>query len=1055
MSIYQTAVKKPVSTILIFVGLAIMGVFAFTRLPLDLYPSMDMNRIMVITAYPGAGGTEVESNVTKTIENSLNAVANLKHITSQSKENMSVVSLEFNEGIDIDVATNDVRDKLDAVSQNLPEGISQPFIFKFGTDDIPIMIISAQAKESLSALEKILNDKVATPLARVDGVGGVFVSGAPIREVQVYCNPAKLEAYGLTIAQIAAVISSQNRNVSAGVVDFGNETTSFRVQGEFQDPRELSSLVIGSFRGGNIYLSDVAEVRDTLAERMQYTFNNNVSSASIIITKQSGSNTVNAIRDIKKELPAIIKTLPSDIQLNTIMDGSTNILNSLSNLGETIGITFLVVMIVVLFFLRRWRATVIIMVTIPISLLGSFIYLMLTGSTLNIISMSSLSIAIGMVVDDAIVVLENITTHIERGSYPGQAAVHATREVAISVIASTLTMLAVFLPLTMVEGKAGMLFAELGWMVSIVMIISTVCALTLTPTLCAHMLRRRHRNARAGRGETVAPRKGLDGAIEKILSAVDSFYVRTLTWCLRHRKTTIFGALGFFVVTLLFAGKISTEFMPASDNSYASASIEFPVGTRVEITKERMSALVDMWLKKYPEVKYINYSTGQASADNAFASIQNNGANIASFNISFVDPDERSKTLFELSDEMRQDIRQIPGVKKFTVTPGGGGFGGGQTSVDLEIYGYDFETTTALANQFIAQIKENPACASVTSNRDEFLPEYNVRFDNRKLAEVGLNQATAASYLYNALNGSLASYYREEGEEYPIRVRLAPEFRTDMQQVMGVMVKTPTGANVRLSELGTVETIYTPPTIQHKDRIRTVTIKCVAKAGTPLSDLVTEVQNTIEGMDVPQDITYKLAGSFEDQQESFGQMFVLLVLIILLVFIVMATEFESLRDPFVIMFAVPFSFSGVILGLVLTGVSLSLIAVIGAIMLVGIVVKNGIVLIDYTRLCRERNMGIIKACASAGRSRLRPVLMTTLTTVFGMVPMALGIGEGAEMWQPMGITVACGLTVSTMVTLVLIPTIYASFLGISTRSARKKHRRAYLKQLKYAQKHNA
>ncbi len=447
MSIYRTSVNHPVTTALIFVAFAILGLFSLTRLPVDNFPDVESNVIMVMSSYPGASAEDVENNLTKVLENSLNGVANLKDITSNSRENISVLTLEFEYGTDIEVATNDVRDKLSMASQTLPDGASSPTIFKFSADDMPIMIMSATANQSVSALDKILDERVATPLARVTGVGTVSVNGAPQREIHVYCDPNKLEAYGLSIAAISQVIAAENRNVPSGSIDIGSDTYTLRIKKEFKDPSELENIVLGSF-GGVIYLRDVARVTDGLEEKSQESYTNGVRGAQIIIQKQSGYNTVNVIRGVKKELAKLQRNLPSDIKITPVVDSSDNILRTIDSLKETILITFLVVMLIVYIFLGRWKGTLIVVLSIPIALLASLMYLFATGNTLNIISMSALSIAIGMVVDDAIVVLENVTTHLERGEKPKEAAVHGTAEVGISVIASTLTMLCVFLPLT-------------------------------------------------------------------------------------------------------------------------------------------------------------------------------------------------------------------------------------------------------------------------------------------------------------------------------------------------------------------------------------------------------------------------------------------------------------------------------------------------------------------------------------------------------------------------------------------------------------------------------
>ena len=566
MSIYRTAVNKPVTTALIFLAFAILGVFSLTRLPVDNFPDIESNVIMVMSSYPGASAEDVENNLTKVLENSLNGIADLKDLTSNSRENISILTLQFEYGTDIDVATNDVRDKLDMVSQTLPDGASTPFIFKFSVDDMPIMIMAATANQSVSALDKILDDRVATPLARVSGVGTVSVAGAPKREIQVYCDPAKLEAYGLSVAALSQIIAAENKNVPSGSIDIGSDTYSLRIKKEFQDPSELYDVIVGSYNGNAVYLRDVARIDDTLEERSQESYTNGVRGAQIIIQKQSGYNTVNVIRKVNKEMQRIERTLPSDIRITRVVDSSDNILRTINSLKETILITFLVVMLVVFLFLGRWRGTLIVVLSIPIALLASLMYLLATGNTLNIISMSALSIAIGMVVDDAIVVLENVSTHIDRGEKPREAAVHGTGEVGISVIASTLTMLCVFIPLTMISGMAGMLFKQLGWIVSIIMVVSTTAALTLVPMLCSVLL--------TNKPKTGKLYKAVFGPVNKVLDGISHGYSRMIDWCMRHKRIVLFAAVVvFFVVLGLYVPRMKTEFMPKSDQGRIQASI--------------------------------------------------------------------------------------------------------------------------------------------------------------------------------------------------------------------------------------------------------------------------------------------------------------------------------------------------------------------------------------------------------------------------------------------------------------------------------------------------
>ena len=1041
MSLYGAAVKRPIMTTLCFVAVIILGLFSLVKLPIDLFPDIDTNTLMVITMYPGASAEDIEQNVTKPLENALNSVEHLKHITSDSRENTSVITLEFEYGYDIDVLTNDVRDKLDMVESLLPDDSENPIIFKFSTDMIPICLLSVEAKESMAGLYKILDDGVANPLARIDGVGSVSISGAPKREIHVYVDPNKIEGYHLTVEQISQVIGAENRNVPGGSFDIGSNTYALRVQGEFDASSEMRDLVVGTFDGKPVYLRDVARIEDSLEERTQQTFINGEAGAIIVIQKQSGANSVEISEKVMKMLPTLQKNLPSDVKLGVVVDTSDNIRNTIASLEETVLYALLFVMIVVFVFLGRWRATMIIIITIPVSLIASFIYLFATGNTLNIVSLSALSISIGMVVDDAIVVLENVTTHIERGADPKQAAVHGTNEVAISVIASTLTLIAVFFPLTLVTGMTGVLFRQLGWMVTIMMVISTTCALSLTPMLCSQWLRLNNKHGKLYR-VFFTP-------IERALDRFDDAYANLLKKVVVHRGVTILICLAIFVGSIFLMKFVGTEFFPTQDNARIGVNLELPIGSRVEEAEAVMQRLDTLWRHKYPEIKVQTYTVGPASSDNTFASLSDNGSHIISMNISLLDPGDRERGIQEIADEMRKDIRrEFPEFRKAQVNVGGGrGAGmGGQSTVDFEIYGYDFEQTDTVAQQLRRILEGIPGTADITISRSDYQPEYQVDFDREKLALYGLNLSTAATYLRNRINGATSSQFREDGEEYDIKVMYSPEHRTQISDIENITIMTPSGAGVKVKELGTVVQRFTPPTIERKDRERQITVSAVVD-GVPMDEVVTEAQLKIDEMHLPSGISIGLAGSYEDQQDSFKDLLLLGVLIIILVYIVMAAQFESLTYPGIIMTSLLFAFSGVFIILWLTGHTLNVMSMIGAIMLIGIVVKNGIVLIDYIILNRERGMSIRRAVIDAGRSRLRPVVMTTLTTILGMVPMAVGSGQGSEMWRPMGVAVIGGLTFSTILTLLFVPVLYCVFAARGVKNRRRKIRKS-LQQVK-------
>ncbi len=1031
MSIYRKAVNNPVTTALVFIAMAIFGVFSLINISLDKFPKFDANVIMVMSSYPGASAEDIETNLTKLLENSLNGVSDLKNLSSTSRENISLITLEFNEGVDIDVATNDVRDKLDMVNSVLPDGATLPLIFKFSADDMPIMIMAATAHESLPALEKILDDKVATPLARVSGVGTVSIAGAPKREIQVYCDPNKLEAYGLTVSGISSLIAAENRNVPSGTIDIGSNAYSLRVEKEFTSADQMLDVVVGYSQGKTIYLRDVARVVDGVEERYQESYINGIQGAQIVIQKQADANTVNVIEGVKAELDKIQAGLPSDIEIRTVVDSSDNILNTLDSLKETILITFLIVMLVVYLFLGRWRATFIIVLSIPISLLASLMYLWATGNTLNIVSMSALSIAIGMVVDDAIVVLENISTHLERGAKPKEAAVHATQEVGISVIASTLTMLAVFMPLTMVKGMAGLMFKQLGWITSIIMIVSTVGALTLIPMLCSQYLRYKPKKSKLN--------EIIFGNFSKFVDWISRGYGRMISWCIGHRKTVILISLVAFFATMgVIAPRIKTEFFPKSDDGRVTVQLELPAGTGQDVTRQLAHEIHGKFAEAIPEIVNCSYAFGQADSDNAFASMQNNGTHVLSYNVNVGSMEDRQRSVGEIADVIRGILAHYPEFKKVRVTEGAQGGMGGASTVDLEIYGYDFETTDRVARELQSKMIEAGGCAQVLLSRDEYTPEYQVDFDREKLAVNGLNSTTAAAYLTAAMNGSTQSYYREDGDEYDIRVRYAPEFRTSIEDIENILIYNNMGRAVRIKDLGKVVESETPPAIQRKNRERLITVSAMVADGVALSDVVATAEKVIADTEIPSELMVRIGGSFEDQQEMFADLILLLAMIIILVYIVMASQFESFMSPFVIMFSVPFAFVGVFMGLFVTGTPLGAMGMVGILILMGIVVKNGIVLIDYTILMRERGYSIAEASVIAAKSRLRPILMTTLTTVLGMVPMAIGTGEGAEMWRSLGMVVAWGLTVSTLVTLVIIPTIYASLASMQERRAARK-----------------
>ncbi|MBR6721124.1 MAG: efflux RND transporter permease subunit [Alistipes sp.] len=1036
MAIYETAVRKPISTALIFIAVIIFGLYSLRGLGIDQYPDIEVPYISVVTMYPGGNAEDIETNITRLLEDQLNSVDNLEKITSKSSDNVSIITLEFEYGCDLTEAANDVRDVVSRSQTLLPDGVDYPTVMKFSSSMMPVMMLSVTADESYAALPKILDDKMVNELNRVNGIGSVAVIGAREREVQINVDPKKLEAYGLTVESLGQIIAAENINMPAGKLDIGDQTFNIKSDLEFDDSRELYDIVISNQGGRTVKLSDVAEIVDTLEEATMDERINGRQGVRVMIQKQTGSNTVQIVEDVKARMEEIIPTLPPDCKVETIFESSQEIKDAINSLAETIMYAFIFVILVVMVFLGRWRATFIICLTIPISLICGFIYLFAAGSTLNIISLSALSIAIGMVVDDAIVVLENITTHIERGSSPKEAAIYATNEVWLSVIATTLVVVAVFLPLTMLPGMSGIMFRELGWIVTIVVCVSTTAAITLTPMLSAYMLKI------DGAAHTYKGIGIIYKPIDKFLQWLDRVYERMLRFVVKWKKSVVVGLMAVFAISLMLVSQVPTEFFPPSDNGRITMVVKMPQNVHVDYTSKVARQIDQILAEKYPYIFMVSTSAGANSSDNAFAAMQTTGSYIINYNLRMPRlSDMERPTIYEISDNLRKDLAAIPEIREFTVSPGGSGGGmSGSSTVNIKVFGHDMDVAMATARELQSKMSNLSTMRDVQLSREDLQPEFNVVFDRDKLSYYGMNTATAAQFVRNRIYGFECSKYREDGDEYDIVVRYAEPFRESIEDVENITLYTAMGRPIKLKEVATVMESFSSPEIERENRQRIVTVEGSVGAGVALGDAVVQVNELLANYEVPAGMSLEIGGTIEDQGEAFSDIGVLLALIIILVYIVMATQFESLVYPLIIMFTIPFAMSGVFFALWISSTPLSIIALIGAIMLVGIVTKNGIVLVDYMNLLVERGMNVADAVIAGGKSRLRPVLMTSLTTILGMVPMAMGIGEGSEIWQPMGISVVGGLLFSTFLTLFIVPALYAMLQGRKERKAARKAR---------------
>lgn len=1035
MSIFSTAVEKPISTLMVFVAIIVMGVFCYIQLPIDQYPKMDPPYITVMATYPGANASDVEQNVTKQLEDALNSVDDLKEMTSTSMDNLGIVSLEFEWGINLDNAANDIRDAVDKAMNNLPDGIDRPMIMRMSTSMMPTLVYAVTAAESYSGLFKILDDKVIMNLNRVDGVASAYTSGIAERVVYVDLDPNKLDAYNLTLNSISNSILAENMDISGGKVKVGIEDYSIRVEGEFEESDEIKDVPLILSNGQTIRVGDIAAVRDTLKDITMETQVNRKNGCILLVTKQSDANAVAVAEEARAMIEKSKDELPSDIKFELITDNSDFIIKAINNLKETLGYALLFVVIVVFVFLGRWRSTFVVALTIPISLIVAFIYLAVSDGSLNTITLMSLSIAIGMVVDDAIVVLENVTKHVERGSRPKEAAKYGTNEVWTSVIVTTLVTIAVFFPLTMIPGIMGIFFKPLGWIICICVTTSTITAISLTPMLCSKLLKLRDEDEQAGK------KFSFYAWSQKWLVKMDAGYEKIIRWVLNHKTVTIVSMCALFVGSMFLAPFLSTEFFPQNDQSNINVYAKMQQGQRVEMTKELAMKVDSVIRTRVPEIRIISVSYGSEEEASFASMMSKTGNNIFNMRMRTTDLADRDRSVFAMADDIRQILREFPEILDYEVSFGMGGTT--SNTVDLEVFGHDFPGTSRFAAELKDRLKSVPGAEDILISRGDDQTEVQILFDREKLARHGLTTSTVGMLVRNYIYGSRNAKFKEDGEEYDIIVRLEEKYRSRITDVENMLITDGYGQKVRLKELGQIVEGYNPPSIERKSKQRMLKVSITPADGYAMGDIATACQEVLKTMDIPAEYSVYIGGSYEDQQESFGALIMLVILSMLLVYLVMAAEFENFVMPGIIMLAIPFAFTGVVLSLLICHVNLSVVAALGAMMLIGIVTKNGIVLIDYINLMRERGVSLYEAIALSCRSRLRPVLMTSLTTILGMLPMALSTSEGSETWQPMGVAVIGGMVISTIITMIIVPAVYASVEKSGSRNKTAAEQRQY------------
>jgi HAE1 family hydrophobic/amphiphilic exporter-1 len=1017
MKLPENSVKRPIMVYMFTTVLILLGGVSFSRLPVDLMPDTQNPTLSVRAEYPGVAPEEMENLVTRPLEASLSAAPGIYRITSTSSEGSSSIRIQFDWAVNLDEAANEIRTRLDRVRGTLPEGVLPPTIFKFDTSQFPIMMLAVSGNKDERALRTLLEKDIQPRLERVPGVAAVDIRGGLRREIHVTLSTEKLRSYNLSVNQIVNVLRRENQNRPVGPMEEGKYEVLLRTQGEFKDVAEINNVVVASRNGVPIYLRDVAGVADTHEEIRQMVRLDDKPSVRFSIRKQSGSNTNTVADAVRQELKVLEKAFPG-ITILPMFDSSKFITQSINNLKESAIEGGILAVLALLLFLRNIRSTLIVAVSIPITIIGTFLLMYSYGFTLNTMSFGALALSVGMIVDNAIVIIENVFRHREGGLTHEEAAVTGTSEVAGALTASTLTSVAVFVPLVFLGGMSGIMFKQLAWIVGFSQIFSLVVGLTLVPVLCSKYLR-----VRAPDAKTHPWLNKIVSVSGRVLETLDENYQRAIHWALAHRKTVLLGAALVFGASLLLIPFIGFEMMPETDESEIRVSIELPAGTRVEVTDEISKRLEGIIKREVPEATHIMSEVGGGGWGAS-------SMHTSDIRIQLADKSKRRRTSQQIVDALRPKLNIQPGMmvrarsssNNMMMGRGPGGQQGERVSV--EIRGYEMDVAADLAKRIKDIVDSVPGVTDSQISRREGMPEMLITVDRDKAASLGINASDVADTLEVVIGGRRASEFRQEGEEFNILVRLNEEQRANIGQLQNVTVLTPSGQSVPVGNLVKAQRREGPVSIERQDQERMVRVTA-GYAKRDLGSIMKDIDQRLSGMPLPSGFSLFYGGEYEEQQKSFKELLFALILAIVLVYMVMAAQFESLRDPLIILFSIPLAAIGVLLALFLTDTTFNQQAFIGVIMLAGIAVNNAIVLIDYTNMLRREDKLLLRhAVELAGRRRLRPILMTTLTAVLGLLPMALGIGEGSEVQAPMARVVIGGLTTSTLITLLFIPTIY-------------------------------
>ncbi|NIK11825.1 efflux RND transporter permease subunit [Alkalibacillus almallahensis] len=1021
MRLVNTSIKRPVGVIMIVLAILAMGFISFRSLPVDLYPDIELPIAVVATSYDDAAPQEVEELVTKPVEDSVGTIEGVETIQAQSQQGSSMVMIQFSMDTDLDQAMLDVRESVDQVRGFLPDSANDPSVLRFDPQQLPVMWVGLTGSDQ-ATLNDLAENEVEPLLSRQSGVGSVNIEGGQSEEVQVVLDDARLSQFGLTTQDVMQGVQSANQSASLGVVDRGTQELQLRMPGDYGSIEEIRETLIQTGEGDFLQLSDVATVERTTTDQNQRTLVNGDQAVVTSILKQTDANTVSVSDEVRASLDDVRTNLPEAVDVSVVFDTAEFIRQSIDSVFQNIIIGAAFAVMILLLFLKSFRATLVIGLSIPIAVITAFSLMYFSGETVNILTMGGLALGIGMMVDSSIVILEHIYTYRERGYPIKEAARLGASEIAPAVVASTTTTLVVFLPIVFVEGIASSIFTPLALTVAFALIASLAASVTLIPMLSSKLLTK------------AVDQGGRRYWFDRFLDGVASIYQKALRRVLRFRKTTIFGTLAIIIGSLLLIPQLGAAFIPEADQGQIEISVETPSGTNFDTTNQVVDRVNNI-LDQDQDVIESNFVT-VGGGGGATGGMGMGGANnTASYMVQLIPSGERDRTTQQVMQDWNDATEDIAGAD-ITVSAMGASISGGNP-VQIQITGDDYDTLQQLGDQFVNIMSEVDGVHNPTTSAEESRPEMQITLNENVASEYGLTQQQVMGQLRSEMMGQVATQFRSGGDELDVRIMTPEDSRDSIEDIRNMTIQAPTGAQLTLQDIAELEQVQGPTTLtrQNQERQINVTSDVIDRdLGSVTSDIEAELSN----LEMPDGYDYSMGGEAQDMQDAFGDLAVALIFSIFLVYAVMAVQFENFLHPFTIMFSLPATVVGIIGGLFITGLPFSIPAFIGVIMLAGIVVNNAIVLVDYINILREKGIERFEAVLEAGANRLRPILMTTLTTVLGMIPLSIGLGQGAEAQQPLAVVIIFGLTVSMLFTLLLIPVVYTLFDDLSAKFTKRR-----------------